>query len=498
MAQTPKPFIAVGSIMHESNSFNSDKTDLADWSLLAIPGESPLDTWAKTMSEVSGFVIGGRQAGFDLYPTFVASATPKGTVTNRAFEKYTGEMIAKLQAAPRPLNGILLALHGAMVVESFPQGDLEIMRRVRAAFPKIPIVLTHDFHGNIPEEIIKLCDALITYKQTPHIDTRDRGLQAASIMARMLKGEVKPTQAIVKPPMVYNIIYQNTNSKPYLPLTQASIDLEKANPKVLAASVAGGYQYGDVPAMGPSIIVVTNNDQALADREAKRLADMMWAQRDYLVLNIPNPAAAVKDAMASKQFPVSLFDTGDNVGGGSSADATFILDELIKQKAEGWVYTLFDTAAVATAKKLGIGAAFDMSVGAKTDTQHGAPVRVRGKVRLLSMGDWIEPEARHGGRRYWTQGEAAVIEVEGSTPDLKNFLILTTDRVMPFSIGQLTSLGIDPKRQRILVAKGTVAPRAAYEPVSAKIILVDSPGATAINPAHFKFTRVRPNLFGLR
>jgi microcystin degradation protein MlrC len=201
--------------------------------------------------------------------------------------------------------------------------------------------------------------------------------------------------------------------------------------------------------------------------------------------------------MAAREFPVSLFDTGDNVGGGSAADATFILSELLKQNALGWVYTLYDPAAVEAAKKGGIGSRFEMAVGGHTDARHGDPVVVRGRVRTLSTGNWIEPEARHGGRRYWSQGHAAVIEAEGSTPDLANLLILTTERVMPFSLRQLSSLGIDAAMQRILVAKGTVAPRAAYEPVSKKIILVDSPGATAINPARFQFTRVRAKLFGM-
>ena len=94
-------------------------------------------------------------------------------------------------------------------------------------------------------------------------------------------------------------------------------------------------------------------------------------------------------------------------------------------------------------------------------------------------------------------GPTAVIEVEGGTRDDKNLLVLTTRRIVPYSMHQLVSLGIYPERQKILVAKGTVAPRAAYEPVSAKIILVDSPGSTAVNPARFKFKNVRRKALGV-
>ena len=115
------------------------------------------------------------------------------------------------------------------------------------------------------------------YQQNPHLDTRLRGRRAASIMARTLRGEIKPVQVIVKPPMVYNIIFQNTYAEPLLPITKASMDLEKSNPKVLAATVMGGYQYGDVPYMGPSVVVVTDGDRRLAEKEAKRFGDMLWA-----------------------------------------------------------------------------------------------------------------------------------------------------------------------------------------------------------------------------
>src|SRR5205814_8786952 len=115
----------------------------------------------------------------------------------------------------------------------------------------------------------------------------------------------------------------------------------------------------------------------------------------------------------------------------------------------------------------------------------------------IHHGRYIEPEVRHGGQRYWDLGHAAVIEVEGSTPDALNLLMVTSERSSPNSLHQLISCGVYPERQRILVAKGTIAPRAAYEPVARKIVLVDSPGATAVNPARFRYERARPGLFGM-
>jgi microcystin degradation protein MlrC len=502
VAQDRRFVVAIGGIMHESNSFNPAKTVVADFSGMRgttnLTGADLLALLRKSNTEISGYLEGADAEKFDVYPAYIASATPKGPLTRDTFETLTGRLVASLKAAPK-LDGILLALHGAMVVDGFPQGDEEIVRRVRAAFGNsIPIVITHDFHGNPSPELVKLSTALVGYQQNPHLDTRLRGRRAASIMARTLRGEVKPVQVIVKPPMVYNIIFQNTYAEPLLPIVRASMDLEQSDPKVLAVSIMGGYQYGDVPYMGPSVTVVTNGDRDLAQKHAQRFADLLWASRDRIVLKIPDPAAAVREAMSATKFPVALFDTGDNIGGGSSGDSTFILDELIRQKAIGWVMVIADPSAVQAAVKAGINGAFDMAVGGKTDDLHGKPVHVRGKVRSLHSGDYIETEIRHGGGRYHALGVAAVIEVDGGTRDDKNLLVLTTSRSSPNSIHQVVSLGIYPERQKILVAKGTIAPRAAYEPVAAKIITVDSPGSTAVNPVRFKFQQVPQTLWGLK
>jgi microcystin degradation protein MlrC len=360
-----------------------------------------------------------------------------------------------------------------------------------------PIVVTHDFHSNVCQQIVNDSDVLITYKENPHLDPKERGIQAATIIAGMIRGTVKPVEVLVQPPMIVNIVYQDTFHAPYKPIVDESRRLERENPKILAVSVPGGYQWGDVPAIGPSVIVVTDNDRALAEREAKRLSEMLWALRDRLVFKVPDAAKAVKDAMASSTFPVVLMDTGDNIGGGSAGDGTTLLGELMRQKAEGWVVVISDKEANQAAIQAGVGGAFDQRVGGKTDRMHGEPVRITGRVKSVNIGRYMETEVRHGGGRYSDMGLTSVIEVEGSTPDLPNLLLLTNRPTSPNSLQQLISNGIFPRQQKILVAKGTTAPRAAYEPIAAKIVEVNTPGATDVNPARFKYKNSRRPIFGL-
>ena len=490
--------VGIAMLMHESNSFNSSLTQRADFTLVSGNAPNWRPFFDAQKNEVTGFLdVLGKEKSVRIVQGMYGSATPKGPVAKAVYEALVAELITSLRAQGK-LDGILLALHGAMVAEHYPQADEETLRRVREAFPEIPIVVTHDFHANISPQTLNYCTALIVYQQNPHIDTRARGQRAAGILLRTLRGEIRPVQSMVKPPMVFNILYHNTFAGVLHPITQDSIALENGNAKILSASVLAGYQYADVPYMGPAVVIVADGDRNLAEREAKRLADRMWGVREELKVNAPDAAAAVRNAMRAAKFPVALMDTGDNIGGGSAGDSTFLLEQLLTQKADGWVVVMYDPGAVDAALKAGINGRFDMAVGGKSDGQHGKPVRVRGRVRSFDDGEYIETAVRHGGNTFYHMGMTAVVEAEGSTAMMKNYLVLTKKRSSPNSIHQIVHLGIYPERQKILVAKGTIAPRAAYEPVAAEIVLVDTPGATAVNPARFTFKLVPKDLFGLR
>ncbi|MCX6623855.1 MAG: M81 family metallopeptidase, partial [Acidobacteria bacterium] len=400
-----RPRVVIGSIMHESNSFSSEPTTLDDFTFYEP------DTWGSNSTEVAGMVgeIEGRE--FDVVRTLWANATPKGPVTAGTYEELTARLIAAIRASGQ-VDGMLLALHGAMVSEQFPQADEETVRRVRNALgPNVPLVVTHDFHANISPVTVELCDALVVYQQNPHLDTRERGARAARILMQTLRGEVRPTQAIVKPPLLWNIVFQNTYVEPLLGVTLASQALEQ-EPGILSASVVGGYQYADAEFMGPSVVVVTDNDPQRALGEARKLADRMWELRDQIVLRLPDASEAVKQAMGAENFPVALFELGDNVGGGSPGDETFILEQLLLQRAQGWVVVICDPAAVDAAKSAGVEGLFDRPVGGATSATMSKPVAVKGTVRSLHRGRYVETAVRHGGSRYWNMGHSAVIEVE--------------------------------------------------------------------------------------
>ena len=480
--------IAIGGIMHESNTFSDTRTDYGAFSQTFA--RYLIDAWSETHHEMAGFIQGTAQYDYTVSPTLMASATPAGPVTDDAFDRLTDMLIQHLKSIPE-YDGLLLALHGALVAESYPDGDGEILRRLRVEFGHdLPIIVTLDQHANVSEQMVAESTALVIYKTTPHIDQRQRGLQAAELMMRILRDGVTPTQVLAKPPMLLNILYHNTSVPPMEPILTAAKQLEM-HTDVLAASVAVGYPYADVYEAGPAFVVATDDDPKLAQTEADRLSDMLCGVREELTLDLPDAAQAVEQAVASDKHPVILVEMGDNIGGGSPGDSTFVLAELQQQEASGFVVILCDPDGVQTCIQAGVGAEVALDVGAKADNLHGSPVSIQGKVRCIHDGRYEETEPRHGGQRHHNQGLTTVIAVGDS------LVVLTSRRQTPFSLHQLLSLGINPTEMRIIVVKAAVAFRAAYEPIAGRIIEVDTPGLTAVNPLHFEYHNVRRPLFPL-
>jgi microcystin degradation protein MlrC len=483
--------IAIGGFQHESNSFAAKPTELSDFTRRITRGAELFERWKDTHHEMTGLLEGAAAHGLALVPSIMASATPGGPVTADAFETLCSDLLAPLTSDP-PVDGMLLALHGAMVSERFPDGDGEVVRRARAALgPDRPLVVTLDFHTNVSQQMVDHSTALVIYKTNPHIDQRPRGQQAAALMAGILAGKVRPAQALAKPPMVWNILHQYTRAEPLRSIMEAAAELERDG-SALVANVAAGYPYSDVQEMGPSVVVVTDNDADRAVSLAEELSTRMWECRDRIRIDLPNPAEAVRLAVASDKRPVVIVEMGDNIGGGSPGDSTAILEEIVRQRAPEAISVMFDPDAAAACAGAGIGAEVTLEVGGKTDQLHGKPVRVQGRVRALTDGRYIEREPRHGGATRGDQGLTAVVEVVNGSR-----VILNSRRTAPMSIHQLTSSGIAPEQQKILVVKAAIAYRAAYEPIAGEIVECDSPGITAVNPLRFEYKHVRRPLWPL-
>jgi microcystin degradation protein MlrC len=379
------------------------------------------------------------------------------------------------------IDGLLVALHGATVSEQYRDADGEVLARLRELVgPQMPLVVTLDLHANVSERMASLATAIVAYRSNPHLDQRDRGLEAAHLMGGILRGEVDPVMHLECPPLAIPIAAQHTAVDPARKLYAEDLAEVLRWPGILSASICMGFYYADVREMGASCLVVANRNADLAKRGARFLAARCWGRRKEFVVTPPSVPQAVRYAMSEEaRHPVALLDIGDNTGGGSSAASTVVLEEMLRQGASKGLVVLHDPQAVAIC----------CAAGVRSDVT--LPLIGKARVRTLSDGLFTETQVRHGGWTHCDQGVTAVVQTEVG----EHIVVYTSRRMAPMSLEQLISLGIHPERMNILVVKGVVAPRAAYEAVAAEFVMVDSPGPTANDPSSFRYRYRRNPMF---
>ena len=478
--------IGLVSFMHESNSFNPEKTDYEMFSPLT--GDQVVATWIHAHHEVGGILEEIPKQGLEVVPLITAWAMPAGPVQESTYERILQEMSDLISA--ESLDGLMLSLHGAMVAEHVRDADGETAARVRQLVgPSLPVVLTLDLHANVSQRLIDNVAAATIYRTYPHLDQRQRGREASRIMAGILGGQIRPVQALETPPMIINILAQKSSAEPMRGLYRRMEEILEI-PGIVSASIAPGFAYADAEQMGVAFLVVANEDEQLARREARALARQAWDLRERFNLFGESVEEAVRRAGQSSDTPVTLLDVGDNVGGGTPGDSTILFDAVLQAGLDNALVVLHDPESVEACRQAGVGRTISLQVGGKSVEMHGRPVPITGTVRTLNDGFFIEREVRHGGKYRNNQGLTALVE----TPE-GHSVILTSERMAPMSLEQVRSVGVRPEWKRILIAKGAIAPRAAYEPVSKQIIEVDTPGVSAADPRRFDYQHRRRPMY---
>lgn len=477
--------VGIVGLQHESNTFSPVPTGLEDFEVHA--GPAVLERWGGSHHEVAGFLRGLDDLGVEAVPLLVASATPSGRIRDDALADIVGRMLEAVERAG-PLHGLLAAAHGAAVGEGLEDADAHWLGLLRARLGRTPIVCTVDAHANLSPDMVRACEAVIAYRSNPHLDTFDRGVEAAHLLVRTLRGEVRPATAAAFPPVAINILAQDTGSWPCRPMYELAEEM-RGREGVLAVSICLGFPYADVAKMGAAFVVVTDGRPDLARRLCDELAAHLIDRRADFVPRFLEAEEAVELA-ARSEGPVCLLDTGDNVGGGSAGDGTAIAHIVARRGGPRTFVSLHDPESVARALEAGVGARVRLRVGGKTDDLHGPPLDVEGEVLRRHHGRFTETAVRHGGHTEFDMGATVVVATEvGLT------LQLTSRRIVPFSLNQLLCCGVDPREFHILVAKGVHAPVPAYAPVCRTIIRATTPGSTTPDLSRLPFRRRRRPLF---
>ena len=482
--------IGIVALLQESNTFIAGKTQLEHFEReLLLTGEAIRDAMADTEHEVGGFFAGlDDETDFEAVPIFAARALPYGTIAAGAFDELVDRLLDGVRNAGS-LDGILAAPHGATVAENHPDADGWWLTRLRGVVGSdIPIIATLDPHGNLSPAMVAATDALVAYSTNPHLDQRATGHRAADLMKRTLRGEIRPTQAAAFPPMQINIQTQNTGESPCSDLYSQAAQIASGFDDVLSHSIMLGFPYADVAEMGSAAIAITDNDADLAGQVVDQIGHEMWEHRRQFDPEFTDVGSAVEMARSSKGTSV-LLDMGDNVGGGSPGDSTFLLHEL-ERTGTGSVIIIDDAESVAHAEKIGLGNGGEFSIGARNDSLHGESLVTMATVTGLHDGVFTESRARHGGIARFDQGRTAIVRTERGVT-----VMLTSRRTPPFSLAQLTTFGIEPRDYQAIVAKGVIAPMAAYEEIADRFIHVNTRGVTCADMGQLDFKNRRRPMF---
>ena len=487
--------VLVAGFAHETNTFATTHTARSDFrERREYFGDEVAKKLRGTNTEIGGAIDVAAAEGIDLVHSVAASATPGGLVTGDAYDFYTDRIVAAAEEHAADLDGVLLALHGAMVPEGGVDGEGPLISRVRAVVGDRPIVVTLDLHGNVTDEMVEAADALVAYETYPHVDMGDTGRRGMRLLASAMRGEVDPVVHIERPPVLPYGPLQNTREGPMAEVMARARDLED-RAGVLAVNVFPAFHAADIPSMGFSIPVVADGDPEAAREASRDLARTVWALRESFVGDFPEPAEAVAEArdlaadLEPGDGPVVMADVGDNPGGGGAGDGTTVLRELIDQGiTDAGFAIMHDPEVVEAGVEAGVGERVTVTLGAKKDDMHGEPIEgLDGYVKGITDGEFVNTGPMGTG----TENHLGrTIHLRCGAEDGIG-VIVPENRMQPLDAEIFRHVGLVPERLSVLVVKSTNHYRADYEPMASHVIPINSPGLSTMDPSRYEYTRVR-------
>lgn len=467
--------IATGGILHETSTCVDAPTTMHQFEFDRgiIRGADMFDRFRATNVCTGGFIEGAERNGFELVPLLRASAFPNGLIVRGDYDALKQELLDRLAQAEKdggPVDGVLLDLHGAMVVDGIDDGDGDVIAAFRDYLgPDRPIVVTQDLHGNHTRARVDAADALVGFDTFPHIDMAERGVEAADIIARTVRGEIHPKMAIHQLPLFWSTPCQITAHPPMDEVLRRVHELESRD-GIISVTIATGFPWADVPEVGSSIIVVADGDEVLAQTAADELGTWIWERRDRWY----SPPLSVRDALnrgeETGSFPIILADHADNTGGGSPGDSTEVLKTFLDLKLQdALLLYMVDHDVAEQAHKAGVGNRIAVSLGAKSSAVQGQPVIAEAEVIAVADGAFAYDGPMFAGLT-GSMGTSAWLRIDGVN------VVVVTAREQPFDMAFSRSLGIDCATMKYICVKSAAHFRAAFEPIAGSIHNIDAAG----------------------
>jgi microcystin degradation protein MlrC len=484
--------IAVGSILQESNSFSPLPTvvETFEQNLFLHGAEMMRPDYGGINISVPAIFSVLKEAGVIPVPLIAAEAIASGPLTRATFETLMQEMETRLRAAGR-VDGLLLSLHGALMVEDDPRGgDGEIIERMRNIVgPDVPIGISFDLHGHMTQRILQPNCFHVGFQNFPHTDIFETGQRLARLMLKTLAGTCRPVMALAKRPMVVSPACARTTDGPLLPVAQAAREFERTG-AALHVTLFPVQPWLDIPDLGFAVLVCADNDMAKAQSVANTLADMAWNKRHEFDPNLIALGEAVRVGLSSPGVTV-VGDAGDSPNGGSGADHTGVLRALLDagaNRAERLSYlTMCDPPAAALAHRLGVGATGEFQLGHHFSTREGRPVSIRAEVLRTGDGEYQMRDQD----LFVRMGPSAVLAIGSIRVLVRTWPSIEWDRAM------YSAMGLAPEAASLIFVKSPGGFRFSFEKVADRVLIADTPGPTCANMSRVPYSKVTRPLFPL-
>lgn len=486
--------VLIARVNHETNTFSPVPTPLSAFGPEgAVFGDDALAANDGKRTAMAAYIDLARQHGAQMVTPIDASAYPSGRVDAHAYKIISDSIVE----AAKGCDALLLDLHGAMVAETTDDGEGDLLERLRRQSPGIPIAVALDLHANVTEKMVRNADVIVSFKTYPHIDMYETGEHAGRLLFAKLAGKSQPVVAWHRLPLVSHTLRSDTNQGAMQRAVQAARKLE-ADGKVLAASVLAGFGLADIPFPCLSVVTVTENDPAAAQRAADDLARSIWNDRNGFCYDREPLSQSLQRGLelaANARRPVLLLDHGDNCMSGGTCDTMDVLQSALDNGLDGILAGLYcDPEAVDQMHRAGQGASVSLNAGNKRSLAHLgrniAPVPLQGTVAALSDGWYTITGPTYTGQRV-CMGRSAVLDIG------KARLVLTERTHEPWDLGVFESLGQDPRAARFLLLKSRMYCRPVFVPISDGLVECDSPGATSADWSMFPYERRSRPLFPL-
>lgn len=487
----------VALFKHETNTFSPVPTVVSSFSrgsLYEGPcyGEDAIKVCQGTNNAVAAYLDLAAELGAEVDFVVSANAVPSGVVTREAFEEIATPIVESVRAG---CDAVLLDLHGAMVVEGYPDTEGELLRRIREVDSAVPIAVALDFHANLSADFIGHADIITGYCTYPHVDVRETGERAARSLRAMLEQRVRPTVLWRRLPMMTQVLKHSPSLQPMKRIMETACAAE-ADGRVLNASVFGGFPLADIPYVGLSIVIIADQNHLEEGRRLlDEITDMAWAAREEFQDTFEPYEDTLARAASLQDGPVLLVDHGDNCASGGTTDEMSVLREVMQLGMEDVVAGPYlDPTAVAELIEAGLGAECTIDIGGKIDMPSlgltGRPLRVTGKVANITDGCYTVTGPMFTGMQL-SLGRTVVF-------DTGSVLIVVSERPQePFDLGIFTHAGIDPRKKRYVLIKSKQHFRASFEGIARHIVLVAGPGVGSANFELFPYQNLSRPIYPL-